>query len=85
MNTVNTNICNGGNIREIRLPEAFLNLAGFSDEEEVTLTIDHDSIVIRKAVKARKKYPSLRELFVGYEGDYIPEEWDVGKSVGKEV
>ena len=87
MSTVSTNICTWGNSRGIRLPKTVLDLVGLSDNDEVTLTIDDDAIIIRKAVHERKRrsYPSLAERFAGYSGDYVPEEWDVGKSVGREV
>lgn len=87
MNTISTNICNWGNSRGIRLPKAILDLVGLGDNDEVTLTVNDDSIVIRKAVPERKRrtYPSLLERFADYNGDYVPEEWDTGKSVGKEV
>ena len=87
MNTVSTNICSWGNSRGIRLPKTVLDLVGLSDNDEVTLTVDEDAIIIKKAVSEQRKrsYPSLAERFAGYSGDYLPEEWDSGKSVGREV
>lgn len=86
MDAISTNICRWGNSRGIRLPKAVLDIVGLNDDDEVTLTINGDSIIIRGAKKVTKRnYPSLSERFSGYTGDYVPEEWDVGESVGKEI
>lgn len=84
MNSINTNICRWGNSRGIRLPKAFLELAGFSDHDEVSLTAGNGTITIAKAEKEKRPYPSLLERFASYGGDYIPQEWDTGPSAGKE-
>lgn len=86
MNTVTTSICRWGNSRGIRLPKAVLDIVGLNDDDEVTLSIVSDSIVIRKTTEtAKRSYPSLSERFSRYTGDYVPEEWDVGKPMGKEL
>ncbi len=86
MNSINTSICRWGNSRGIRLPKAILDIAGFHDDDEVTLTVSEDSIIIKRARETVKRsYPSLSERFSGYTGDFIPEEWDVGKPAGKEI
>lgn len=87
MNTINTNICRWGNSRGIRLPKAILDIVGFKDDDEVSLTVDNGSIVIKKAVPIgeQRPYPSLAERFASYQGDYVPEEWDTGPAVGKEL
>ena len=86
MNTISTNICRWGNSRGIRLPKAILDIVGLNDDDEVTLTISGDSIIIRGAKKtAKRSYPSLSDRFSGYTDDYVPEEWNVGRAVGKEI
>lgn len=84
---ISTKICRWGNSRGIRLPKAFLDLAGFKDDDEVSLAVDNGSIIIKKAVPmdGRRSYPSLVERFAAYEGDYVPTEWDTGPTVGKEL
>lgn len=86
MNTINANICRWGNSRGVRLPKVILDVLGLKDNDEVTLTVNNDSIIIKKAAEteARRTYPSLLERFEGFTGDYIPEEWDTGRAVGKE-
>jgi len=44
-----------------------------------------NSIIIRKTARKRRAKMSLEELFAGYKGKYICEEWNAGKPVGKEV
>lgn len=86
MSTIHTNICRWGNSRGVRLPKTVLDLVGLKDDDEVSLTINDDSIIIRKAREERgKNYPSLAERFSGYTGDYVPEEWETGAAVGKEI
>lgn len=86
MSTVHTNICRWGNSRGVRLPKTVLDLVGLKDDDEVSLTISDNSIIIRKAREEREKsYPSLAERFSGYTGDYLPKEWETGAAVGKEI
>lgn len=86
MSTIHTNICRWGNSRGVRLPKTVLDLVGLKDDDEVSLTINDDSIIIRKAREERgKNYPSLAERFSGYTGDYVPKEWETGAAVGKEI
>lgn len=86
MSTIHTNICRWGNSRGVRLPKTVLDLVGLKDDDEVSLTINDDSIIIRKAREERgKNYPSLAERFSGYTGDNVPKEWETGAAVGKEI
>lgn len=83
--TTITSVCRWGNSRGVRLPKAVLDTVGLHDNDEVTLSVVKDAIVIKKAAKTSKRsYPSLRERFAAYAGDYEPEEWDVGKPIGRE-
>lgn len=85
MNSITTNICRWGNSRGIRLPKAFMELAGFEDNDEVSLIADGGAIIIKKVTTKKSPYPSLRERFLSYSGDYVPQEWDTGPLVGKEL
>lgn len=87
MDTISTNICRWGNSRGIRLPKAILDIVGLNDNDEVALSVNDGAIIIQKAVKVEVKqtYPSLRERFASYTGDYIPEEWGTGTATGKEI
>lgn len=86
MGPLHTSICRWGNSRGVCLPESVLSLVGLTDHDEVALTVSNDSIIISKAVPQRTKdYPSLKERFSTYTGDYTPEEWATGPSVGEEI
>ena len=87
MNTINTNICRWGNSRGVRLPKTILDIVGIKDDDEVSLTVNDGSIIIKKAVSRGelRPYPSLADRFASYKDDYVPEEWDTGPAVGKEI
>lgn len=80
MNSINASICRWGNSYGVRLPKTFLELAGFGEHDEVSLTVGNGTITITKAEKETRPYPSLRERFASYDGDYLPQEWDTGPS-----
>lgn len=72
-----------GNSQAIRLPKAVLEMAHFGENEPVEIFAENDKIVIKRdAVQKRK---TIQERFEGFEGEYIREEIDWGKPVGKEV
>lgn len=70
-----------GNSQAIRFPKAALQTAQLKENDEVEIIASAEAITIRKV----KKYRSLDELFAGYQGDYRPEEMDIGEPVGREV
>lgn len=70
-----------GNSQGIRLSKDDLNKAGFVLEETVDLYVEDNKIILEKP----KKELTLEELFADYDGDYNPEEWDTGDSVGDEI
>jgi len=78
-----TSIQKWGNSQGIRIPKSLLDLAGFPESGPVNLTIEPDSIVIKKI--AQPKPASLKELFRDYDGKYQCSEWDTGVPVGKEI
>ena len=49
--------------------------------DDVEIIASEDGITIRKAIR----HKSLDALFAGYEGDYIPAEFDTGADMGREV
>ncbi len=70
-----------GNSQGIRLPKAALCMAHLRENDKVEILATPEAITIRKA----KQYSSLDALFVGYQGDYLPAEFDTGADVGREV
>lgn len=70
-----------GNSQGIRLSKDDLNKAGFKVEETIDLYVEDNKIILEKP----KKELTLEELFANYDGDYHPEEWDTGESIGDEI
>ncbi|WP_432650180.1 AbrB/MazE/SpoVT family DNA-binding domain-containing protein [Huintestinicola sp.] len=76
-----TTIQKWGNSQGIRIPKIILDTVHWTDNEELTLIVKDNEVVIRKANERK----SLKELFEGYDGEYVPEEIDWGEPVGKEI
>ena len=56
-------------------------MRGSMRTDDVEIIASEDGITIRKAIR----HKSLDALFAGYEGDYIPAEFDTGADMGREV
>ena len=76
-----TNLQKWGNSQGIRIPKLIIDAVNWKENEELTLDVRDDEIIIRKA-KERK---SIEELFQDFDGTYSAEEIDWGKPVGKEI
>ena len=76
-----------GNSQGIRLPKALLDALSFQVNDSVTIEVgsDNASIAIRKASPHVYDYISTKDLFAGYNGGYVPSEWDTEEPVGKET
>lgn len=72
-----------GNSQGIRIPKAFLDALGMSENDIIELDRVNDDIIIKK-VKTEDNL-TLDDIFKGYCGKYKPEEFDWGTPVGKEV
>ena len=68
-----------GNSQGIRISKELLNRLGIAVNEEVNLSIDNDSLVIRKTVQ-RKTLEEYAKPFGGKLGPY--EEFDFGEGIG---
>ena len=77
---MNTTICKWGNSNAVRLPKALTDALNLRENDAIQINIEGNAIVIRKPRPA-----SLRELFEGYNGDFMSKEWDTGTPVGREV
>jgi antitoxin component of MazEF toxin-antitoxin module len=67
------------------LPEAILKELLLQEDDQIDITTENGSIVIRKAVRKRRAIKSLAKRFEGYTGDYQCFEADTGKPVGLEA
>lgn len=72
-----------GNSQGIRLPKAILDIALLKQNDRVEITAEENRIIIRKA--PQKKHITLEERLRGYNGEYVFDEADWGKSVGNEI
>lgn len=72
-----------GNSQGIRIPKAFLEALGMSENDVVELDRVDDNIVIRK-VKKRTEL-TLDDIFKDYNDEDMAEKFDWGVPVGKEV
>ena len=77
-----TNIVKWGNSQGVRLPRHLLDSVNLSDNDTVEVTVEKDSIVIRKA--SGGKHKTLKERLAGFDGTYVFEEWNTGTPVGEE-
>lgn len=76
-----TTIQKWGNSQGIRIPKFLIEAVEWHENEQLVMTAENGSIVIKKA-EPRK---NIIELFEDYEGDYKPSEIDWGEPVGNEV
>lgn len=76
-----TNLQKWGNSQGIRIPKLIIDAVNWKDNEELTLDVRDDELVIRKAQERK----SIEELFKDFDGEYTAEEIDWGKPVGKEL
>lgn len=78
-----TTIQKWGNSQGIRIPKAFLDALGMSENDVVELDRVDDNIVIKKVKKENDL--TLDDIFKDYDSQYKAEEFDWGSPAGKEV
>ncbi len=72
-----------GNSHGIRIPQHILSAISVGEDHEVDISVKGNAVIIRPC-KTPKKV-SIEELFLGYDGDYMPVECETEKPLGKEV
>ncbi len=78
-----TTIQKWGNSQGVRIPKILLDSINWSENEEVSINIEEDKLVIKKAKTQNRK--NIKELFKDYKGEYKPEEIDWGEPKGEEI
>lgn len=78
-----TTIQKWGNSQGIRIPKSFLEELNWSDKEDIIMTVEGCRIIIERATPSKRV--NIVDLFADYAGEYTPEEFDWGYSVGGEV
>lgn len=76
-----TTIQNLGNSQGIRIQKNLLDEVHWNESEKLNISIVDGKIIIEK-VKQRK---NIKELFADFDGEYTPEEIDLGESVGRKM
>ena len=79
-----TTIVKWGNSRGVRLPKYLLDSVKLTENDTVEVVTENDRIVIKKT-DGKRPHKTLKERLEGFEGEYVFEEWDTGKPVGREV
>lgn len=78
-----TTIQKWGNSQGVRIPKILLDSINWSENEEVSINIEEDKLVIEKAKTQNRK--NIKELFKDYKGEYKPKEIDWGEPEGEET
>jgi antitoxin MazE len=84
-----TAIVKWGNSQGIRLPKAFLQTIDLREDDTVDVTLENDTIIIKKT--GGKKHRTTNERLIEFYGEefgkksILQEEIDWGKPLGKEI
>ena len=75
-----------GNSNAVRIPLLMMKSLSWRAKDHVMVRLDEDNkqLVISKASHERN-YPSLRELFAGYSGNYSAQEFAPNDRRGREL
>lgn len=76
-----TTIQKWGNSQGIRIPKYLLESLNWNADEQLDLSIEKNKIIIKKTETQK----NIAELFADFDGEYVPEEIDWGKSEGEEI
>ncbi len=77
-----TRVQKWGNSLALRIPKSFATEAGLRANAAVELSLVDGTLVVQPV---RPQPLTLDELLRGITDDNIPDEWDTGKPVGKEL
>ncbi|NFA43032.1 AbrB/MazE/SpoVT family DNA-binding domain-containing protein [Clostridium botulinum] len=77
------NIQRWGNSNALRLPKAILESAFLKENDRVEVIASENQIIIKKA--ETMKHKTLAERLKKFNSEYETEEWDTGKTVGREI
>lgn len=92
--SVDARLCEWGTSRAVRIPKRMCDATGIAVGERLNIRsgVDADGsfIVIRPVADEHRSYGSaacisMDDAFRGYEGGYVPSEFDWGCDVGAEV
>ncbi len=77
-----THVQKWGNSLALRIPKSFATEAGLRPNSTVELSLVEGALLVQPVVP---QPPTLDELLRGVTDDNLPDEWQTGPAVGKEV
>ena len=77
-----TKVQKWGNSQGVRIPKIILDSVKWKENEKITIIVDGDKIIMKKAKEERK---NIKELFENYKEEYEPIEIDWGEPEGEEI
>ena len=80
--TTTSTIQKWGNSQGIRIPKFILEQIDLDTNSDVSISVENDSIIIKKAAK---KHIPLSERFAGFDGEAPSGEYDWGEPQGEEI
>ncbi len=80
-----TKVFSLGNSNAIRIPRLLMEAMSLKPEDSVTIEVIGNSEMVIRKTACENTYPSIRELFAGYSGDYRPTEPEGDALVGREL
>ena len=74
-----------GNSNAVRIPRLIMKTLSWNANDYVNMRLNDDKELIISKKNANKEYPSIRELFSGYTGNYNPKEFAPNDRRGMEL
>lgn len=82
--TLNGTICRWGNGQAIRIPKALLDFLKWTENDKIEFIAEDGNLKIKK-IEEKKKRKNIKELFEGYNEEYVVETIDWGEPQGEEI
>ena len=74
-----------GNSNAIRVPRLIMEALSLHTDDPITMeVVNQDELLIKKQ-KKQGSYPSIKELFSGYDGNAAVYEMEAEDAVGREI
>ena len=74
-----------GTSHAIRVPRLIMEALSLHADDPITIeVVNQDELLIKKQ-KRQETYPSIKELFAGYDGNAAVFEMDADDAVGREI
>ena len=74
-----------GNSNAIRVPRLIMEALSLHADDPITIEVVNQNELLIKKQRKQEAYPSIKELFAGYDGNATAFEMDADDSVGREI